>query len=656
MFSANTSQVSNDVKYIEDFFSAWLRTGTGSSQTVTTGIKENTGALVISKSRSAATDWAWYDTFRGATKDIASNTTAAETTQSQGLTSFNTDGHTWGTLAKVNTSGATYVDFVLKPTPKFFDVVTYTGNGVAGRTVAHNLGSVPGCIIIKQLNDVTNWITYHRANTANPETDYLQLNSTAATIDLDNVWNDTAPTSTEFTLGINNDVNKNGGTYVAYLFAHNAGGFGLTGTDNVISCGSYTGNGSATGPVVTLGYEPQWLLIKRATGGTSNWSLIDNMRGFTVAGIDDAELNPNLSAAEGTGNLVAPNATGFQLTNAAYNVSGSDYIYIAIRRGPMKTPTSGTSVLGLRARTGTGVNATVTNGSGVTDLAIVKNRGSAVNWLWSSRMTSTGYLSSNDTTVGEVAAGTTILQANPWDVMNGIKVGTTSTITNASSNTFINYLLSRAPGFMDVCCYTGTGTARTVNHNLGVAPEMMIVKKRNSATNSNWVVYCGNLLTPITNNAARNFLLLNTTQAGTQSDVHWDQTAPTSSVFTVGASTNTNSSADTFVAYLFATCPGVSKVGSYVGNGTNQIINCGFTAGARFILIKGIDVEARDWYLWDSARGIVVGNDSILNPNTSAAQTTGFDDVEADSTGFKVLQGGAQVNTSGYNYIFLAIA
>ena len=91
MFSANTSQVSNDVKYIEDFFSAWLRTGTGSSQTVTTGIKENTGALVISKSRSAATDWAWYDTFRGATKDLVSNSTAAETTQSQGLTAFNTN-------------------------------------------------------------------------------------------------------------------------------------------------------------------------------------------------------------------------------------------------------------------------------------------------------------------------------------------------------------------------------------------------------------------------------------------------------------------------------------------------------------------------------------------------------------------------------------
>jgi hypothetical protein len=156
-----------------------------------------------------------------------------------------------------------------------------------------------------------------------------------------------------FTVGPDN--NQSGFTYVVYLFAHNAGGFGTSGNDNVISCGSYTGNGSTSGPVIDLGYEPQWLLVKGASSGAAfAWTISDNMRGIPMSG-DTPMLFPNNADAESAfqGHGFEVTATGFKPTStfSATNASGQTYIYIAIRRGPMKTPTTGTSVFNTALRT-----------------------------------------------------------------------------------------------------------------------------------------------------------------------------------------------------------------------------------------------------------------------------------------------------------------
>ena len=136
----------------------------------------------------------------------------------------------------------------------------------------------------------------------------------------------------------------------------------------------------------------------------------------------------------------------------------------------------------------------------------------------------------------------------------------------------------------------------------------------------------------------------------------WNNTTPTSTVFTVGNLGGTNSSTNTFVNYIFATLAGISKVGSYTGNGSSQTINCGFAAGARFILIKRTD-STGDWYVWDSARGIVSGNDPHLSLNTTAAEVTTDDSIDPDSTGFIVNQLGAtNINVNTATYIYLAIA
>ena len=172
----------------------------------------------------------------------------------------------------------------------------------------------------------------------------------------------------------------------------------------------------------------------------------------------------------------------------------------------------------------------------------------------------------------------------------------------------------------------------------------MIVKSRSSA-GSSWGVYFG------VNTGA---LILNGTNALITASSWWNDTSPTSSLFTVGGSFNDNTI--THIAYLFDTCPGVSKVGGYTGNGTTKTIDCGFTGGARFVLIKRVD-STGNWYIWDTARGIISGNDPYLLLNSSAAEVTGTDYIDPLASGFEISSTApAEVNANGGSYIFLAVA
>jgi hypothetical protein len=636
--------------YIEDAFNTWVYTGNGSTVSVNNGIDLSTkGGLVWFKDRISLFDHRLFDTARGATQSLSTDLTTAQTTGA-GTITFSTNGFTTpNNEATSSRLSETYVAWTFRKQANFFDIVTYTGTG-ANRTVAHNLGSVPGCIMVKRTDAAADWQVYHRS-LAN--TEYLVLNSTAASATGTTRWNSTTPTATEFSLGTDTTVNASGGTYVAYLFAHNAGGFGANGTDNVISCGSYLGSDYRSNQILNLGYEAQWVLIKNVTTTPQRWVMVDNMRGMSVStAASDAWLFANSTAAETTTTTdqICAASTGFYFNGpeSDVNEAGSTFVYIAIRRGPMKTPTSGTSVFGLSARSGTGANATVTGGQ-TDDAVLIKNRGAAVGELFVSRLTNTGYLDTS-AIAAEVNAGTTLLQANPFSIMDGIKVGTTSTITNASANTFINYLFKRAPGFFDVVCYTGTGVARTVTHNLGVAPELMIVKIR-SGTN-NWIVY---------SNAFGNgyYSQLNTTGAFVATDATvWNLTNPTTSVFSVGTALSVNGSASTYIAYLFASVTGVSKVGSYTGDGASKTIDCGFAAGARFVMIKRTD-SAGNWFVWDTARGINAAgiNDPYFSLNVTSAEVTTNDSLSSQPVGFGVIQNATtNINVSAATYIYLAIA
>jgi len=665
--------------YIEDVFSTYLYTGNGNGttggQTITNNINlSSNGGMVWIKARNIATDHDLFDTSRGVYKYLISNNTDAQHTASTtNLTAFNTNGFTLGpdSTGNVNSndngagSACTYASWTFRKQTKFFDVVTYTGTGSL-QTISHSLGSTPGMIIVKQTSaSGQSWLVYHNSlnGGVNPENYGIYLDRTSASFAYANGWTN-PPTSTNFTVGSSNGINASGATYVAYLFASNAGGFGSAGTDNVITCGSYTGNGSASGPTITLGYEPQWIMLKRASGGAGFWVMIDSMRGFinsTVATPSDAYLVANSSAAEqtwgsftGVDNAAIPLATGFKIaTDFAYlNNSGDTYIYIAIRRGPMATPTDATKVFLPATRTGTGANATVTTTVSPVDMvwSFATNGGVGEETIDFDRLR--GALQAvYVTTAAEFSAADTL---TGFDVQNGYRLGSDSAGygINYSTIPFVNYSFKRAPSFFDEVCYTGTGTYPfNINHNLGVVPELMIFKTRN--TGGYWYTYAKSLTSP-TANWYQNYMSLNV-NTESLSDTTSLTTTPTST--TITAASYFAPSGTNYVVYLFATLAGVSKVGSFTGTGGTQTINCGFGAGgARWLLVKRTD-STGNWYVFDSARGFTSSSSPYLLLNSTAAQVTGNNGCYAASTGFTLTSNAsATVNINGASYIFLSVA
>ena len=640
-----------DPIYVDDVFSTWLYTGNSSTQTIPNGIDLlGKGGMVWVKQRNGTYPNILSDTVRGLQKALVSNSTAAEDAITNGVTfpngSASSTGFVLGSNTESNQSGQTFASWTFREAEKFFDVVTYTGNG-SNRTIAHNLGSVPGCIIVKRINTTGDWQVYHRSLTSAANS--IQLNLTNAQASATTVWNSTAPTSTVFSVGTSTDVNASGSTYVAYLFAHNAGGFGATGNDNVISCGSFTPTGGEA--TINLGYEPQWLLIKKAGSSSTvypltNWTIYDTMRGFAVSADTGRRLRPNTSESESLDDIVRLTNTGF-FARALENTS---HIYIAIRR-PHKPPTSGTQVFAANATAGA-TNGTATQNRFTSnfpvDLMLNGYRSGSVN-----NVTACDRLRGGASQLAGAVAKTSVTSSTnaegsssgfALDDMDGVYL----TSSLAASSSFCAWLFRRAPGFFDIVCYTGNNASgRTVAHNLTVAPELMIVKQRSGT--GNWSVYAA----PRT---ATDVSYLNNT-FGFFGDVGaWANTAPTASVFTVGANGDVNNNGSTFVAYLFASLPGISKVGSYTGNGSSQTINCGFAAGARFVLIKRTD-STGNWVTFDTARGIVSGNDPALYLNSTAAEVTGIDGIDPDSSGFIVNQESTfNLNVNAASYIFLAIA
>lgn len=621
--------------YIEQIFSTYLYSGTSASQTITNGIDLSTyGGLVWTKARTTTYNHCLTDTIRGGNKQLFSNTTDASTTSSPAeISSFNTTGYTLAGGTVENVSGQNFVGWTFREQPKFFDVVTYTGDST-NRTIAHNLGSVPGCIIVKDLLG-GDWNVYHRS-LAN--TKVLGLNVTDPAGNGPTYWNSTTATSTVFSLGTSSQVNFSGHDYVAYIFAHDAGGFGLTGTDNVISCGTFTTDGSSNA-TITLGYEPQWVLTKR-TDSSGAWGIYDTMRGWSFSAQN--YLLPNDSGAEGTINSTnfKPTATGFTI-GSPYD-SSATYIYIAIRRGPMKVPTDATKVF---SPTNVAQASAPYAYSGFpVDMAFRSYTPGGLGTRVMDRLRGASSGTQKELNTTSTSAETNTVSDFSFTYNTGISA------VSFSSNVF--WMFQRAPGFFDEVCYTGNGSSpgQTLNHNLNAVPELIIWKARNNGTN-NWYTYSAALGTGF-------YVELNLPAAKSTFSLTGDRT-PTSSVFytCTGGDSSNNGNNITYVAYLFATCAGVSKVGTYTGNGTTQTINCGFGAGgARFVLIKRTDATG-DWYVYDTARGMTVLTDPYLLMNSTAAESATLGSVTTVSTGFAVNASIlAAINTNAASYIFLAIA
>lgn len=689
---------SSSLGYIEDYFSTTLYDGIDGTQTIVTGVNTQQAnalggyldGLIWIKQRTVSTDTSngIYADMRhclfqqqfGTGVGLSTNRTDGIGPLQMGTAdiTFNTDGFTIENGWDVNDAGTTYVAWSFRPQQKFFTEAFYYGNNGA-KTINHSLGSKPGCIIIKKTTYLSDWFVVSRK----ADNDYAVFSNNGTGLNQTAAANSsiTGSAFTATTIDItalnngSNNINASGEGYIVYLFAHNAGGFGLTGTDNVISCGSYTGNGSFTGTVVNLGFEPQWLMIKR-TNDIADWFMLDNMRGVPTAATAgtgyDARLSANDAAAENLGvDLVSFTSTGFQLANdtSSVNSNGSTYIYIAIRRGPMKVPTVATSVFGLAARNGgSGTQKFIPGNNSVSfkidhlwSFGSNQENGDPVNPRYSvSRLTDTYSLELNRTTSQQFGPSNPIARISGLQVgqpVNTIRIGAAGNINGNLTGTYIDYFFGRAPGFFDVVCYKGNGVdGREINHNLGVAPNLIIVKDRTLAS-TNWVVWSSSF-------SGEN-LKLNLTNQKNNGGAHIFQPVTTTTFYVYNAAGDSvssgvadrcNVSGSSYVAYLYATCPGVSKVGSFTGTGATQVINCGFTGGARFVMIKAANTTG-DWYVWDSVRGIVAGNDPYLTLNTTASQATSTDWVDTAATGFELSNaGGNLANSNGVSYIFLAIA
>ena len=641
---------------VEDVFSTYLYTGNSSTQTITNGIDlDGEGGLVWIKAREQARFHSLNDTERGAGIRLNSSATSAEQDVStSGVTSFTSTGFTLGFNTIENENGWGIASWTFRKAPKFFDVVTYTGTGSV-QNISHNLGAVPGAIIIKKTSAVSTWPVWHRSIYALSTSGRILLNESSAYGNSGATFNSTEPTDSVFTVGTSPDTNASGNTYVAYLFAHNDGDgeFGPDGDADIIKCGSYTGNGSNDGPEIDLGFEPQWLMVKAASA-SGDWKLYDSMRGLNASGASDYFLEPNTTDIEDLGNYYAVTPTGFKLTDNTFfhNSSGETYIYIAIRRGT-KVPESGTDVAHVgQQSTGTG---------SATSLSL--DTGFPVDFLLNTLHIS-GYTTPRHTIVDRLRGFTgtsskklithlTNAEGNAGTTLTGVKGDSNSGIYNAgnvnsvySGNTSL--ALKRAPNFFDVVAYTGNGASgRTVSHNLGVAPEMVWVKARNASVYS-WIVQ-GTAIEAGKRLELNETYALSTTFGGVSN--------LTSTSFDLGNWNNVNGNTTTYIAYLFASLPGISKVGSYTGNGTSQTIDCGFTSGAQFVLIKRTDATG-DWVEFDTNKGIVAGNDPFVILNSDADKSgVNADHIDPDNSGFIVNQDATtNINVSGGSYIFYAIA
>ena len=218
-----------------------------------------------------------------------------------------------------------------------------------------------------------------------------------------------------------------------------------------------------------------------------------------------------------------------------------------------------------------------------------------------------------------------------------------------TGDTSVKHCFKRSPGFLDVVAYTGDGGSnRAVAHNLGVAPEFIAIKCRSDA--DNWRV--------TTTDAFPDAFRLNSDGAvQTGVSAFNGASTPNATNFYVANDGEVNGSNRTYIAFLFATVAGVSKVGTYSGTGNDVNVDCGFTSGARFVLAKRTD-SSGDWYAWDSARGIVAGNDPYMLYGPGAAvEVTNTDYIDPLSSGFTITSNAqSDLNTSGGTYLFLAIA
>jgi len=415
--------------------------------------------------------------------------------------------------------------------------------------------------------------------------------------------------------------------------------FGEEGDQNMIKCGTYVGNGSSNGPNINLDWEPQWILLKSANT-TGSWRLCDTMRGIVTGG-DDAYLGPSESSAEFFVDGISVNPKGFKIDSSASNWNANNDLitYVAIRRPDGyvgKPPEAGTDVFSMTKGKG-GSSAPNYEGGNVVDFQLTKDIDSANDIYAGARLIGPKYLITSST------AQTGDSSTWVYDYMNGYNTG-------SSGSDWQSWQWKRHAGF-DVVTYVGKSPETVFAHSLNKVPEMIWVKGRD--VTGSWQVYHNAF------NGGTNpwyyFLELNRNYTQDNGS-RWDNTAPTSTHFSLGAVDTVNGSLSNnydYVAMLFASIDGISKVGSYSGTGNAISVTTGFAP--RFVIIKNI-TETNGWFVLDTTRGWGAGDDQYLELQTNSAQFP-YDFGSPTSTGFDISAvTNAAHNKAGCEFVYYAHA
>ena len=316
--------------------------GDGSAQSITLdGDEDMQPDFIWGKRRNSSAAHELYDSVRGTTKYLISNSTAAEDTNTNGISAFNSDGFTLAGNSSINNgtivawcwkaggsassdSNGSITSSVSANTTAGFSIVAYTGNETAGATVGHGLGAVPQTYWVKSRSVADGWRIYHHKVASDPETDYLVLNNNNANADSHGYWNDTAPTSSVFSLGPAGEVNTNSSTNIAYCFTEIKG---------YSKFGSYVANGNSDNTFVYTGFRPAFLLTKLSSTSGGGWEIVDSKRdGYNG---ENNRLYPNDTTVEGTGNDYDLLSNGFKVRQSGGSQqSGRTNIYMAFAENP----------------------------------------------------------------------------------------------------------------------------------------------------------------------------------------------------------------------------------------------------------------------------------------------------------------------------------
>ena len=313
-----------------DYFFTKLYNGSGSNQSITgVGFQPD---FIWGKTRTSAQRHVLTDVVRGINKQFASNSAASETSYTNSFTAFGSDGFSVGTDNGTNMGGGnTQVAWNWKEQTGVFDMVSFTGNG-SGRTISHNLGSVPTCYVVKNRDRSTSFNVYHQSQ--GPTKIAGLFNDQSAPETNSGSFNNTAPTSSVFSVGSGAGTNYNGENLICYLF----------GDSSMSKMGSYTGNGSTNGTFVYLNFKPALIIVKCTSAGNENWMMLDNKRdGYNV---ENEQLFTNETNSEESNDEADFLSNGFKLrrANSRMNGSGATYMYLAFAENPIVTSTDNGSI------------------------------------------------------------------------------------------------------------------------------------------------------------------------------------------------------------------------------------------------------------------------------------------------------------------------